>query len=496
MKREFSTQTGTVTSFINGEYVSSAGSLKDKVNPTTGGLAYQYEEAGPAELEQAVESCREAQVQWMEKTLAERCDVMLNISRVLKERNEELSMFESIDTGKAITECLYSDIVSAQTCFDYCGKMAHNLTGTANELWDGSWGYTRYEPIGICAGIGAWNYPIQSAGFKGAPAAAAGNAMIMKPAQDTPMTALKLAEIFIECGAPKGLYNVLLGGPSAGQMLVDSPDIGKISFTGSRAVGKKIAAGSAQTLKKVTLELGGKSPLIIFDDCDLKQAVSGAMMANWFSNGEVCSNAARVFVQRTIFEDFKAQLLERTKKIKIGDPQNPESEMGPIINQSQYNKILGYINLGIDEGAKCILDGRIENLNLHQNLQNGYFIGPTIFEECTDEMRICQEEIFGPVMTLLPFDTEEEVLRRANDTPYGLAAGVFTQNLNRAHRVSKQFKAGVCYINCYNLAPVEFPWGGYKESGIGRENGPDVLKGWSELKTVLVEMNDCFCPYQ
>jgi len=241
----------------------------------------------------------------------------------------------------------------------------------------------------------------------------------------------------------------------------------------------------------VTLELGGKSPLIIFDDANIYDAVSGAMMGNWFSNGEVCSNCTRVFVQRKVFDSFRENLVHRSKNIRIGDPQKAESQMGPLINKAQYEKVLRYIEIGKNEDkATCILDG--SNLDLPSELQNGYFVGPTIFDDCTDEMRICIEEIFGPVLMLLPFDTEEEVISRANNTSFGLAAGVFTNDLNRAHRVIDQLKAGVTYINTYNTAPAEFPWGGWKQSGLGRENGLDVLKYWSEVKSVHVEPNSAW----
>jgi len=361
-----------VTAFINGDYVPSSNSkLCDKIDPSTNTTMYQYEEAGADLIQTAVESSRQAQLEWMKKTTAERSLIIQKISQMISDRNDELSMIESIDTGKGISECLVSDAPSACNTYDWCSKLCHTSHGATHELWEGTWAYTRYEPIGITAGIGAWNYPIQAVAWKAGPAIAAGNSIIFKPAQDTPLTALKTAEIFMECGAPAGLLNVVLGGASTGQSICEHKDIGKISFTGSRDVGKKIMNSCSTNLKRITLELGGKSPLIIFDDCDLNEAVSGAMMGNWFSNGEVCSNCTRVFVQRGVYDAFKQKLLERTNKIIVGHPQEPNVGMGPMINENQYKKVLNYIDIGVNEGASLLLDGR--NPPVNDALKNGFF---------------------------------------------------------------------------------------------------------------------------
>ena len=321
--------------------------------------------------------------------------------------------------------------------------------------------------------------------------------MVFKPSEETPLTALLLAETYIEAGVPGGVFNVVLGGGiPTGETLVGHPDISKVSFTGSLSTGRKVYQQAAYEMKKVTMELGGKSPIIVFDDCDLDNAVSATMIANWYSSGQVCSNGTRVFVHTSIVDEFTQNLVERTKRLTLGDPLNSSTDIGPMVNEKQLNKVLEYINIGTnDDGATLLYGGdRINHSSLGSSDvsldSNGYYITPARFTNCTDDMTIVKEEIFGMVCCILPFDDEEEVIPRANNTPYGLSAGVFTKNLKRGHNVISKLQAGTTWINNYNLAPVELPWGGYKLSGIGRENGLAGVESWTQLKSVYVEMND------
>ena len=316
---------------------------------------------------------------------------------------------------------------------------------------------------------------------------------MFKPAEDTPLTAIALVELLKESGVPDGLVNVVLGTGEVGQMLSSHPDVAKVSFTGSVPTGKAICREAAATLKKVTMELGGKSPLIVFEDSDLDEAVSAAMMANFYSNGEVCSNGTRVFVQNSIMKVFTEKLVERTKKMKIGDPLDEETQMSALINEKHLKRVLEYIDIGKNEGAELLTGGEPAKI---PGFEGGMYMSPAVFDACNDDMRIVKEEIFGPVACVLGFDTEDEVVKRANDTEFGLAAGVFTKDLQRAHRVVHALQAGCTWINNYNLAPVELPWGGFKQSGIGRENGRAGIENWSQWKSVYVEMGKIECPYE
>jgi betaine-aldehyde dehydrogenase len=337
----------------------------------------------------------------------------------------------------------------------------------------------------VCGGIGAWNYPLQIACWKSAPALATGNAMVFKPAELTPLTALRLGELFDEAGLPAGLFNVVPGFGETGQAISQHTGIAKISLTGEAGTGKRVMADAAATLKQVTMELGGKSPLIVFDDTDLDEAVSGAMMANFFSQGEVCTNGTRVFVSEGIRERFLERLVERTQRLRLGDPLDPATQVGPLISEAHLEHVLGYIELGRQEGARVLCGGERAT---EGGLDQGAYVYPTVFADCRDDQGIVREEIFGPVMSVLGFTDEAEVLARANDTAYGLAAGVFTRNLARAHRVAAQLEAGIVWINNYNVTPIEVPFGGVKESGLGRENGWAAIEYYTQRKSVYVEL--------
>lgn len=478
--------------YINGSYVEDDGGTPfDVIYPATGEVIARLHAATGNIVELAIEAARAAQGEWAGMRPADRGRVLRRAADLLRERNADLARLETLDTGKAIQETLVADPASAAEALEFFGGVVAGYHGDYIDL-GGPFAYTRREPLGVCVGIGAWNYPIQGAGWKSAPALAMGNAMVFKPSENTPLSALALAEIYTEAGLPDGLFNVVQGFGEVGGALAAHAEVAKVSLTGSVPTGRKVLALAGSLMKHATMELGGKSPLIIFDDADVENAVGGAMLANFYSTGQVCSNGTRVFVQDGIRDAFMERLTERTKKIVIGDPLDPDTQMGPLINRTQHEKVTGYIEIGRAEGATLHCGGGVPRL---QGLEGGFFVEPTIFTDVRDGMRIAREEIFGPVMSVLGFTNEDEVVARANDTEFGLSAGVFTRDLPRAHRVVRDLQAGTCWINHYNLAPAEVPFGGYKQSGIGRENALAALGHYSQLKSVYVETGDVDSPY-
>lgn len=462
------------------------------INPATGEVLATLKVDGPGEIDAAVEAARDAQRKWAALTGTQRGRVLHRVSEILRSRNAELAELETRDTGKPIQETSVVDVISGADCFEYFAGLAATLSGEHLDLGPGAFGYTRREPLGVVAGIGAWNYPLQIACWKTAPALACGNAMIFKPADLTPLTAIRLQEILLEAGAPPGLMHVVQGFGPTGALLSRHPGIAKVSVTGSVGTGKAVMADAAATLKHVTLELGGKSPLIIWDDASLDNAVSGALLANFYSAGEVCSNGTRVFVHSRIREAFLRKLLARVAALRIGNPLDPATQVGSLISEAHLEKVLGYIRRGREEGAQTLIGGHRVTTG---DLANGFYVAPTVFDRCHDDMAIAREEIFGPVMVLMSFEDEEEVVRRANATEFGLSAGVFTNDLTRAHRVIARLQAGTCWINHYNITPVELPFGGVKLSGLGRENGRAALEHYTQLKSVYVAMSDVESPY-
>nr|XP_033816287.1 4-trimethylaminobutyraldehyde dehydrogenase [Geotrypetes seraphini] len=461
---------------------------EEAFEPATGRVIATFTCSGEKEVDLAVQNAKAAFKIWSQKSGMERSRVLLEAARIIRERKEEIAAVESTNNGKSIFEARVDIDISWQ-CLEYYAGLAGSLAGQHMQLSGGSFGYTRREPLGVCVGIGAWNYPFQIACWKAAPALACGNAMVFKPSPFTPITVVLLAEIFAEAGVPIGLFNVVQGGAATGEFLCHHPDVAKVSFTGSVPTGSKIMGMAAKGIKPVTLELGGKSPLIIFSDCILENAVKGAMMGNFLTQGEVCCNATRVFVQREILDKFTEEVVKHTKKIKIGDPLLEDTRMGPLINKSHLEKVLGFIQKGKEQGVKVLCGGE-PYIPDDPKLKGGFYMLPCVLGNCKDDMTCVKEEIFGPVMSILPFNTEEEVLERANNTAYGLAGGVFTRDIQRAHRVAAALQAGMCFINNYNISPVELPFGGYKKSGFGRENGEAAIHYYSQLKTVCVEMGD------
>ena len=471
--------------FIGGaEVASESGETFTIINPATQEPLATVAHADARDVDRAVLSARAGFAVWSAMTGAERGRILMRSAAFLRERNDELAHLEVLDTGKPIAEASTVDVISGAECIEYFAGAAATIHGEYYDL-GGPFAYTRREPLGVCVGIGAWNYPIQIACWKSAPALACGNSMVFKPSELTPLTTMKLAEIYIEAGVPPGVFNVVHGDRRTGEALVRHSHVAKVSLTGSVPTGKAIMAAAADTLKAVTLELGGKSPLVVFEDADLDNAVSAALLANFSTQGEICSNGTRVFVASPIHDAFVDALRIRTEQMIIGNPLDPRTDVGALISEAHLAKVLGFIDAGIAAGAHVVCGGR--RASGSDVLDRGNFVEPTIFTACTDDMSIVRDEIFGPVMSVLAFDDEAEVVARANATEFGLAAGVFTNDLARGHRVAAALEAGIVWINTYNITPIEVPFGGVKQSGIGRENSLAAVEHYTQRKTVYVE---------
>ena len=468
---------------------ASGGEFFLSLNPATTKPLARIGRSTSADVGRAVAAAKRAQPAWAALGGSERGRILARAAELLRANRERLAELETLDTGKPICEALTVDVDSGADAFQYYAGLASSLGGEHVPLAGGSFFYTRREPLGVCAGIGAWNYPLQIACWKSAPALMCGNAMVYKPSELTPLTALELAAILTEAGLPAGLFNVIQGDAAVGRALVRHEDIAKVSLTGEISTGSKVMADAAPGLKALSLELGGKSPLLIFADADMDQAVKGALMANFYTQGEVCSNGTRVFVERSVLEEFLEQLVPQVEALKIGDPLDGDTRVGALISQEHLAKVLGYIERGQSEGARLLCGGK------RPGHLPGWFVEPTVFCDCDDAMAIVTDEIFGPVMAVLPFDSEGEALNRANDSKSGLAAGVFTKDLARAHRLSAALEAGVCWVNTYNITPPEMPFGGVKMSGIGRENGQAAIESYSRLKSVYVETGSLPSPF-
>ncbi len=474
--------------FINGAYVEDTrGTPMPVLYPATGEVIATLHAATPQLIEKAIESAKAAQPAWAALSGTERGRILRRAADMIRARNHELSVLETYDTGKPLQETLVADATSGADALEYFGSLSSSLTGEHIPL-GGDWVYTIREALGLCVGIGAWNYPTQIACWKAAPALACGNAMIFKPSEVTPLCALKVAEILAEAGLPDGIFQVLQGAGEVGAPLVTDPRVDKVSLTGSVPTGKKVYAAAAAQMKHVTMELGGKSPMVVFEDANIDDAVGGAILGNFYSTGQVCSNGTRVYIHASIRDAFLDRLKERLGGVVMGDPQDEAVNFGPMVSAAQRDITLSYIAKGQAEGATLFHGGKAID-------GKGFFIESTVFTDVTDEMTIAREEIFGPVMCVLTFEEEAEVIARANATDYGLAAGVFTADLTRAHRVVGALEAGTCFINTYNLAPVEAPFGGVKSSGVGRENSKAAIEHYSQLKSVYVAMGPVDAPF-
>ncbi|XP_032780720.1 4-trimethylaminobutyraldehyde dehydrogenase isoform X1 [Daphnia magna] len=479
--------------FVDGQKTDSMDSngFTNVLNPATSKRLAKIAVSGVSDVDMAVKSSKKAYDSWSMLSGFERGKLVSQLGHKILKNLEALAHLEVENNGKPIWEARL-DIQSCADCFLYFGGIASTISGKHIQLPNSSFGLVKRESLGVVGGIGAWNYPLQTCSWKVAPALACGNTMVYKPSELTPLTALALAELATEAGIPRGVFNIVQGSGETGKHLCCHPDVAKISFTGSVQTGKNILKLAADDLKRVTLELGGKNPLIIYDDCDLTNAVKGALLANFLSQGQVCSNGSRVFVQRSIVDRFTDEFVKATTQLAIGDPLDNKTQVGATVSKTHAEKVLAYIKQGVGEGAVQLCGG--ERVHMPKPFQNGYFISPCILTNCHDEMTAVREEIFGPVATILPFDTEEEVIHRANQTPYGLSAGIFTNDLRKAHRTSNRLQSGTIWVNNFNVTPVELPFGGFKQSGIGVECSTEAIQCYTQLKSTYIEMNDIDCP--
>ncbi|EME77384.1 uncharacterized protein MYCFIDRAFT_42436 [Pseudocercospora fijiensis CIRAD86] len=463
------------------------------IDPSTAQPIADICKADKAAIDAAVKSAKNAFSKWSAMPPMERSRILLRAVALLRQRNDELATIETHDTGKAFSETSVVDVVTGADVLEYYANLiaSGGLNGETTQLRPDAWLYTTKAPIGVCAGIGAWNYPIQIALWKSAPCLAAGNCMVYKPSEFTPLHALKLAEIYTEAGVPAGVFNVVQGAGDVGAMLTSHPDIQKVSFTGQVSTGMKVASSAAGAMKYVTMELGGKSPCIILPDADIEDAVNGAMMANFFSTGQVCTNGTRVFIPKSLQPDFERLLLQKMPNIRPGHLFNPTTNFGPLVSKVHYEKVLKYIKHGIEVDKAKLLYGGLRKPEATSS--EGYWVKPTVFTNCTDDMLITIDEIFGPVMAILPYDDKESnwvdnLVKRANSTKMGLAAGIFSKNIDHAHKILARVEAGITWVNTWGESPAEMPVGGWKLSGLGVENGRRGLENWVQNKSTLVEM--------
>ncbi|KAI2620583.1 aldehyde dehydrogenase [Hypoxylon sp. NC1633] len=463
----------------------------ESINPSNGKPICKIFNSTTKQVDAAIRSAQTAFPSWSSTPPIERARVLQKAVALLREHNDGLARIETYDTGKPFSETSTVDIVTGADVLEYFASLVASggLNGESFRLRPSAMVYTSKDPLGVCAGIGAWNYPIQIALWKSAPCLAAGNCMVYKPSEFTPLHAEYLADIYRKAGLPDGVFNVVYGAGDVGSYLTKHPAIAKVSFTGQVSTGMKVSGAAAGGMKYVTMELGGKSPLVILPDATADQAADVAMMANFFSTGQVCTNGTRVFVPRAMKKHFESALLEKTKFIRPGDLFKPETNFGPLSSKVHQEKVLQYIQRGIKEDKATLLCGGPEApADLPSLLRHGYWVRPTIFTDCTDDMAIVKEEIFGPVMTVLTYDTIDEAIKRANATEMGLAAGVVGRDIDHCHAVISKLEAGITWINTWGESPAEMAVGGWKKSGVGVENGRRGLEAWVRNKSTLVEM--------
>ena len=476
--------------FIGGRWADSAsGKTFDTIDPATGEVLARVAEAGPEDVDRAVAAARKSfdSGVWRGLPAAERAKVLWKAGDLIEEHAMELAQLDSLDNGKPINEMLLFDVPLTAATFRYYAGWVTKLEGATQQTsFPGSYlSYTLREPVGVVGQIIPWNFPLMMAAWKVAPALACGNSVVLKPSELTPLSALRLAEILQDADVPAGVVNVVPGfGEVAGARLAAHPNVDKVAFTGSTEVGRLIAKASAESnLKRVSLELGGKSPNIVFADADLSRAVSGAFLGIFFNQGQVCSAGSRMFVQEKVYDSTVDELTKSVADLQLGPGIDPMTQMGPLVSRGQMERVLGYIATGNKEGARLVTGG-----SRASELGAGYFVRPTVFADVDGDMRIAREEIFGPVLAAIPFKDEDDLIAKANDSIYGLVAGVWTSDVKRAHRVAHALQAGTVYVNCYNVVDPATPWGGYKQSGWGRELGPYALDLYTEVKNVIVDI--------
>src|SRR5216684_2966877 len=473
---------------INGQWVEGTGKSFDTVNPATGEVLTQIAEASAHDVDQAVAAARKAFEDmagpWRKMSASERGKVLWRIAELIEANIEELAELETLDNGKPIFESRYVDMPMVADVFRYFAGWATKIHGETVNTFSSAFTYTLREPVGVVGAIVAWNFPLLLASWKLGPALACGNTVVLKPAEQTPLSALRFGELALEAGLPAGVLNIVTGGPQTGAALVSHTGVDKIAFTGSTSVGKEIMRNAADSLKRVTLELGGKSPNIVFADSALDSAVKGALNGIFYGKGEVCCAGSRLFVEKKVEDEFVTKLVEYCKKIKLGAPLDPKTRLGAIVSQKQMETVLGYIEAGKKEGATLLSGGKRASVNG----DHGFYIEPTVFGGVKNDMKIAQEEIFGPVLATLTFEDMDEVADMANKNVYGLAAAIWTSDIKKAHQLSRRLKAGTVWINTYGLMDAALPFGGYKQSGFGRDLGMDAIEHYTELKTVWMNL--------
>ncbi len=476
----------TYAMLIDGAFVpAKSGKSFDVMNPASDQVIAKVPEAGKADVDRAVKAARRAFESWRDVTAQERGRILLRLAQKMRDELPRLAEIETRNSGKPIVESEY-DLTDVATCFEYYGGLATKLHGEVLNVPDNALSMAIREPLGVAGQIIPWNYPLLMAAWKLAPAICAGCTMVIKPAEQTPLTLLEFARFFEECGLPKGVVNVVTGFGETGAAIVSHADVDKIAFTGSMEVGRIIMRSSADTLKKVSLELGGKSPNIFFADADFEAAVDGALFGVFINQGEVCSAGSRVLVQRPIYKKMLDAMVAKAKQIKLGDGMDRATKMGPLVSREQLERVTQYQKIGRKEAKLASGGGRPKD----KALQQGYFVEPTIFYDVKNSDRIAREEIFGPVMSVIPFDKEEDALRIANDTPFGLAAAVWSRDIFKCMRMVKRLQAGIVWVNHMQPTYVEAPWGGYKMSGIGRELGPWGAEEYLQVKQVHINLNE------
>ena len=474
---------------IDGKWVEAASRKTfETMNPATGEVLARVAAGDAEDVDRAARAARRTfdETKWPRMRPNDRERLLLKIAYLIEQHGDELAQLETLDNGKPLMESRHVDIPGAAQTFRYYAGWVNKLYGETNPSDEAFFNFTLREPVGVCGQIIPWNFPLLMAAWKLAPALACGNTCVLKPAEQTPLTALRLGELLQEAGVPDGVVNIVPGfGETAGRAIVRHPLIDKIAFTGSTEVGKEIHRETAGTLKRVSLELGGKSPNIVFSDADPEAAVQGALLGVFFCAGQVCCAGTRLFVEQKIHDAFAEKLAKTAQGMKQGNPFDPDTRMGPLVSQEQLERVTRYLEVGKKEGAKAVLGGE---RNTEKGLEKGYFVKPTVFTGVRNNMTIAREEIFGPVVSVIPFKDENDAVFQGNDTSYGLAAGIWTRDVSKAHRVARALRAGTVWVNCYNVFDATAPFGGYKESGYGRELGRYALDLYTQVKSVWMQI--------